>query len=68
MLMSDGTTRPIDEVNLGDEVETTNPETGEHSDQKVTGLPGRWARARTAGVLAARPSQSSRPPLCRALK
>ncbi|MCM4085235.1 Hint domain-containing protein, partial [Paractinoplanes hotanensis] len=36
VLMADGTTRPIDEVNVGDEVATTNPKTGEHSDQSVT--------------------------------
>jgi hypothetical protein len=35
--MADGTTRPIDAVNLGDEVvTTTNPQTGERSEQQVT--------------------------------
>ena len=34
--MADGTTRPIDEVNIGDKVATTDPATGEHSDQQVT--------------------------------
>ena len=36
--MADGSTRPISEVNVGDEVATTDPEKGEHSDQKVTQL------------------------------
>jgi RHS repeat-associated protein len=36
VLMADGSTRPISEVNVGDEVATTNPQTGEHSDQQVT--------------------------------
>lgn len=36
VLMADGSTRPISEVNVGDKVATTNPETGENSDQQVT--------------------------------
>ena len=34
--MADGSRRPIDEVNVGDKVATTDPATGEHSDQQVT--------------------------------
>jgi RHS repeat-associated protein len=36
VLMADGSTRPISEVNVGDEVVTTDPKSGEHSDQQVT--------------------------------
>ncbi len=36
VLMANGGTRPIMDVNVGDEVVTTDPVTGEHSDQQVT--------------------------------
>nr|GID81243.1 hypothetical protein Ade03nite_01670 [Actinoplanes derwentensis] len=38
VLMADGTTKPIAEVELGDEVKTTDPETGETTSQPVTVL------------------------------
>jgi guanyl-specific ribonuclease Sa len=38
VLMADGTTKPIDEINVGDEVIATDPETGKQSPQKVTAV------------------------------
>jgi hypothetical protein len=36
VLMADGTTKPIDEIRVGDEVMATDPETGEQGPRKVT--------------------------------
>ena len=38
VLLADGTTKPIEEVEIGDEVVTTDPETGETTTRKVTAL------------------------------
>jgi hypothetical protein len=38
VLMADGTTRPFDEVKVGDEVFATDPETGERAARRVTNL------------------------------
>jgi Pretoxin HINT domain len=38
VLMADGTTKPIDEIRVGDEVLAQDPETGERSARKVTHL------------------------------
>lgn len=52
VLMGDGTTRPIEEVGLGDRVLATNPHTGETTSRKVVVergfalLTGRWRSLR----------------------
>jgi RHS repeat-associated protein len=36
VLMADGTTKPIEDIQVGDQVTATDPETGEHGPHKVT--------------------------------
>ncbi|SCF38194.1 polymorphic toxin-type HINT domain-containing protein [Micromonospora mirobrigensis] len=48
VLMADGTTKPISELKVGDEVEATDPETGEQGDRRVTNL---WIHEDDLGVL-----------------
>ncbi|WP_170863295.1 polymorphic toxin-type HINT domain-containing protein [Micromonospora sediminimaris] len=38
VLLADGSSKPISEVRVGDEVEATDPETGERGDRRVTHL------------------------------
>jgi RHS repeat-associated protein len=38
VLMADGSTRPISDVNVGDKVATTDPVSGQHGDRQVTML------------------------------
>ena len=59
VLMADGTARPIAEVNIGDTVATTDPATGEHSDQQVTLLHANRDTELTDVTVSAKPADQA---------
>ncbi|MDY7089929.1 MAG: GH-E family nuclease, partial [Actinomycetota bacterium] len=60
VLMADGTTRPIAEVNVGDKVTTTDPSTGQSSDQQVTLLHANRDRELTDVTVSTAPAAAPR--------
>ncbi|MBB4690108.1 LamG-like jellyroll fold domain-containing protein [Paractinoplanes abujensis] len=60
VLMADGTMRPISEVNVGDKVVTTDPETGDNSDQQVTLLHANRDRDLTDVTVSSAPAPADR--------